>query len=138
MSEDYKDFTKVTPGRGKKTNIVTPRNPTRFPRFQSELTARKSLFQPEEEADWVDIDMGTNNNLIKLETLLPERKPFKQPTTKDVIIFKRELVTALTKFPDPRTDQGYACIIETEEEYQTSTVSKWKQTVTRIRPEVPL
>ena len=89
MSEDYKDFTKVTPGRGKKTNIVTPPiNPTRFPRFQSELTAQKSLFQTEEEEDWIDSEMVTSNTLIKLETLLPDRRLFKHPTTKDVIIFK--------------------------------------------------
>ena len=142
MSEDHKDFTKVTPGRGKKTNIVTPntKHPSRIPRYQSELTVQATLFpretEPTEE-DWTGIKMGTNN-LIKLETLLPERKPFKQPTTKDVITFKRELITALTKCPDPRSDQGYAYIIETEEEYQAMTVSKRQQTKTPTRPEIPL
>jgi len=64
MSETDKGFTKVTPGRGKKTNIVTPGPET--PRYlQSEITARQSLFQdpPEEtrtdptdspEEDWSD------------------------------------------------------------------------------------
>ena len=86
MSEDPDSFTKVTPGRGKKTNIVTPnsKHPTRIPKYQSELTARASLFPTEE--DWVEINMGTNT-LIKLETLLPEMRPCKQPTTKDVITF---------------------------------------------------
>ena len=47
MSEDS-DFTTVTPRRGKKTNIVTPntKHPTRIPKYQSELTALASLFQP--------------------------------------------------------------------------------------------
>ena len=133
MSEDHKDFTKVTPGRGKKTNIVTPntRHPSRIPQYQSAIKARTTLFpQLEEEEDWIEIDMGTTN-LIKLETLLPEQKPFKQP-------FKQELITALTKCPDPRSDQGYAYIIETEAEYQTRTVSKRKQTVTPERPVIPL
>ena len=120
MSEDS-DFTTVTPGRGKKTNIVTPnpKHPTRIPRFQSELTALASLY-PTETAneDLVEINMGTNN-LIKLETLLPEVRPCKQPTTKDVIKFRRDLISALTKCPDPHTDQGYAYIVETETEYQT-------------------
>ena len=50
---------------------------------------------------------------------------------------KRELITALTKCSDPHPDQGYAYIIETEEEYQTRTVIKRKQTVTPVRPEIP-
>ena len=112
MSEDT-DFITVTPGRGKKTNIVTPntKHPTRIPKYQSELTAVASLFPTETvnedtvDEDWVEINMGTNN-LIKLETLLPEVRPCKQPTTKDVIKFRRELIAALTKCPDPHTDQG--------------------------------
>ena len=123
MSEGHNDFTKVTPGRGKKANKVTSnsKHPTRILKYQSELTARAALFPTESiKEDWVDIDMGTNN-LIKLETLLPERKPCKQPTTKDVITFKKELITALTKCPDPHSDQGYAYIIETKKEYQTRT-----------------
>ena len=45
MSEGS-DFTTVTPGRGKKTNIVTPytKHPARIPKYQSELTALASLF----------------------------------------------------------------------------------------------
>ena len=90
MSEDPDNFTTVTPGRGKKTNIVTPnsKHPTRIPKYQSELTARASLFPTgaTTEEDWVEINMGTNN-LIKLETLLPEMRPYKQPITKDVITF---------------------------------------------------
>eukprot|EP00534_Pseudo-nitzschia_fraudulenta_P012609 CAMPEP_0201215518 /NCGR_PEP_ID=MMETSP0851-20130426/189009_1 /ASSEMBLY_ACC=CAM_ASM_000631 /TAXON_ID=183588 /ORGANISM="Pseudo-nitzschia fraudulenta, Strain WWA7" /LENGTH=210 /DNA_ID=CAMNT_0047504991 /DNA_START=917 /DNA_END=1547 /DNA_ORIENTATION=- len=121
MSEDHKDFTKVTPGRGKKTNIVTPnsKHPTKIPKYQSKLTAQATLFPTTEpiEEDWVDINMRTNN-LIKRERLLPERKPRKQATTKNVITFKRELITALKKCPDHHSDQGYAYIIETEEEYQ--------------------
>ena len=66
------------------------------------------------------------------------RRPFKQPTTKGVILFKRELITALTKCPDPRTEQGYAYIIETKVEYQTRTVSKRRQTATPTRPTLPL
>ena len=65
MSEDYDNFTKVTPRRGKKTNIVKPNDPTRFPKFQSELTAQKSLFTNVEEEDWIDT-MVSNNTLIKL------------------------------------------------------------------------
>ncbi len=141
MSEDHHHFTKVTPGRGTKTNIVTPnpQPPTRLPRFQSEVTARTTLFPTAEESieeDWVDIDMGASN-LIKLETLLPEMKQCKSPTTKDVITFKRELVTALTKCPDPHTDQGYAYIVETETEYQARTVSIRNQTATPTRPVMP-
>ena len=75
MSEDT-GFTTVTPGRGKKTNIVTPnsKHPTRIPKYQSELTALASLFPTEAttEEDWVEINMGTNN-LIKLETLLSQK-----------------------------------------------------------------
>ena len=58
--------------------------------------------------------MGSSTNLIKIQTLLPERKPFNKPTTKDVITFKWELITTLTKCPDPQSDQGYACIMESE------------------------
>ena len=136
MSEDPDSFTKVTPGRGKKTNIVTPnsKHPTRIPKYQSELTARASLFPTEE--DWVEINMGTNT-LIKLETLLPEMRPCKQPTTKDVITFRSELISALSKCPDPLTDQGYAYIIETESEYQARTDPQLKQTVTPVRPKIP-
>ena len=140
MSEDT-DFITVTPGRGKKTNIVTPntKHPTRIPRFQSELTAAQaSLFHTEtvNEEDWVEINMGTNN-LIKLETLLPEVRPCKQPTTKDVIKFRRDLISALTKCPDPHTDQGYAYIIETETEYQTRTDPQQQQSTTPARPKIP-
>ena len=95
MSEDPNNFTRVTPGRGKKTNIVTPssKHPTRIPRYQSELTAIASLFPTEtSEEEWVEINIGTNN-LIKLETLLPEMRPCKQPTTKDVIKFRREMIS---------------------------------------------
>ena len=103
MSEDHSDFTKVTPGRGTKTNIVTPhqQHPTRLPRFQSEVTARTTLFPTAEdpiEEDWVDIDMGVSN-LIKLETLLPEVKQCKNLTTKDVITFKRETDYCADKVP---------------------------------------
>ena len=79
MSENSKGFTKVTHSREKKTNIVTPntKHPNRTPRYQSELTAQATLFtEPTKAEDWINIDMGTNN-LIKLETLLLERKPFK-------------------------------------------------------------
>ena len=141
MSEDHNNFTKVTPGRGKKTHIVTPnsKHPSRIPKYQSELTARTTLFPTVEEpieSDWVDIEMGASN-LIKLETLLPEVKPCKHPTTEDVITFKRELITALTKCPDSHTNQGYAYIIETELEYQARTVSKRTQTETPQRPTIP-
>ena len=140
MSEDPDSFTTVTPGRGKKTNIVTPnsKHPTRIPKFQSESTTRASLFPTEAttEEDWVEINMGTNA-LIKLETLLPEMRPYKQPTTKDVITFRRELISALSKCPDPLTDQGYAYIIETESEYQARTDPQLMQTVTPVRPKIP-
>ena len=78
MSETDKSFTKITPGRGKKTNIVTPGPKT--PRYlQSEITARQSLFQdpPEEtrtdtadspEEDWTDLTMGPNSQLLQLAT----------------------------------------------------------------------
>mmetsp|Transcript_6271 Transcript_6271/g.14814 ORF Transcript_6271/g.14814 Transcript_6271/m.14814 type:complete len:443 (+) Transcript_6271:91-1419(+) len=147
MSETDKGFTKVTPGRGKKTNIVTPGPET--PRYlQSEITARQSLFQdpPEEtrtdptdspEEDWSELTMGPNSQLLQLQTLMPERKPFSQPTTKDVITFKRELITALTKCPDPETRQGYAYIMETEEEYKTRTSRNHVQTQTPVRPAMP-
>ena len=138
MSEDS-DFTTVTPGRGKKTNIVTPntKHPTRIPKYQSELTALASLFPTETvEEDWVEINMGTNN-LIKLGTLLPEVRPCKQPTTKDVIKFRRDLISALTKGPDPHTDQGYAYIIETETEYQSRTDPQQPQSATPVRPKIP-
>ena len=144
MSGADNSFTKVTPGRGKKTNIVTPNttHPSRIPRYlQSELTAQTTLFHDhviEEDWDWDDSNMGGSvRNLIQVQTLLPERKPFTQPTTKDVIIFKRELITALTKCPDPQTSQGYAYIIETEAEYQTRTISTRKQTPTPVRPTIP-
>jgi len=85
MSEDPDSFTTVTPGRGKKTNIVTPntKHPTRIPHFQSELTARTSLFPTKAttEENWVEINMGTNT-LIKLETLLPEMRPCKHQIPK--------------------------------------------------------
>ena len=48
MSEADTGFTKVTPGRGTKTNIVTPgtKCPPETPRYlQSEITAQRSLFQ---------------------------------------------------------------------------------------------
>ena len=48
MSEADDGFTKVTPGRGTKTNIVTPgtKDPAETPRYlQSEITARQSLFK---------------------------------------------------------------------------------------------
>ena len=136
MSEDT-DFTTVTPGRGKKTNIVTPntKHPTRIPKYQSELTALASLFPTgteDEDDDWVEINMGTSN-LIKLETLLPEVRPCKLPTTKDVIKFRRDLIAALTKCPDPHTDQGYAYIIETETEYQSRTDPQQPQSTTPVR-----
>ena len=151
MSETDKGFTKVTPGRGTKTNIVTPgaKDPPETPRYlQSEITARKSLFEnlPEveraeptdqTEEDWAELTMGPNSQLLQLQTLMPERKPFSQPTTKDVITFKRELITALTKCPDPETRQGYAYIMETEEEYQTRTSKKHTQTQTPVRPTMP-
>ena len=54
-----------------------------------------------------------------------------------MIIFKRELITALTKCPDPRTDQGYAYIIETETEYQSRTDPQQKQTTTPVRSKIP-
>ena len=87
MSEDHRGFTKVTPGRGKKTNVVTPntRHPTRIPRFQSEETARTTLFPTTKEPDkddWVDLTSMVASNLIKLEALLPEVKPCKNPTPK--------------------------------------------------------
>ena len=63
-------------------------------------------------------------------------KPFSQPSTKDVITFKRELITALTKCPDPGSRQGYAYIIETEEEYKARTSKKHTQTETPIRPTI--
>jgi len=100
MSETDKGFTKVTPGRGTKTNIVTPetKHPSEIPRFlQSETTARQPLFQDPSTEDWTDLTMGPNSQLLQLQTPMPERKPFSQPTTKDVITFKRELITALTK-----------------------------------------
>ena len=151
MSEADKGFTKVTPGRGTKTNIVTPgpKDPAETPRYlQSEITARQSLFQdppvetrtdttdPPEE-DWTDLTMGPNSQLLQLQTLMPERKPFSQPTTKDVITFKRELITALTKCPDPESRQGYAYIMETEEEYKTRTSVNHIQTQTPNRPTMP-
>ena len=67
MSEGDKGFTKVTPGRGTKTNIVTPgtKHPTAIPRYlQSETTARKSLFQDTKEEDWSELKMGANNQLL--------------------------------------------------------------------------
>ena len=151
MSEADNSFTKVTPGRGKKTNIVTPgtKDPQEAPRYlQSEITARQSLFKdlPEvvktdttdpPEEDWTDLTMGPTSQLLQLQTLMPERKPFSQPTTKDVITFKRELITALTKCPDPETRQGYAYIMETEEEYQTRTSKNHTQTQTPVRPTMP-
>ena len=140
MSEADKSFTKVTPGRGKKTNIVTPgtKYPTEIPRLlQSEITARQSLFQDAPEEDWTDFNMGPNSQFLQLQTLMPERKPFNQPTTKDVITFKRELITALTKCPDPTSRQGYACIMETETEYKARTSATHTQTQTPIRPTMP-
>ena len=110
MSEDYNPFTKVTPGRGTKTNIVTPnpQHPTRIPRFQSEVTARTTLFptvQDPVEEDWTDIDMGITN-LIKLETLLPEVKQCKNPTTKDVISLVGVWVWALGQCCDQLPLEG--------------------------------
>ena len=143
MSEADNSFTNVTPGRGKKINIVTPgtKHPTRIPRyFRSEQTAQTTLFKldSEEEEDWVYCIMGGSaRNLIQVQTLLPERKPCTQPTTKDVIKFNRELIMALTKCLDPQSNQGYAYIIETEVEYQTRTISKWKQTPTPVRSTFP-
>ena len=102
MSKADNSFTKVTPGRRKKTNKVTPntRHPARIPRyFQGELLAWITLFQVpgKEEDDWDNCSMGGSvRNLIQVQTLLPERKPFTQPTTKDGITFKRDLITALT------------------------------------------
>ena len=120
---------------------MTPnkQHPTRIPKYQSEVTARATLFLTAEdpiEGDWANINMGASN-FIKLETLLPEVKPCKQPTTKDVITFKRELITALTKCPDPHKDQEYAYIVETAAEYQARTISKRNQTVTPVRPVIP-
>ena len=151
MSETDKGFTKVTPGRGTKTNIVTPgtKDPAETPRYlQSEITAQQSLFQePPEvdrtdqednpEEDWTDLTMGPNIQLLQLQTLMPERKPFSQPTTKDVITFKRELITALTKCPDPESRQGYAYIMETEVEYRTRTSVNHTQTKAPDRPTMP-
>ena len=55
MSEADNSFTKVTPGRGKKTNIVTPntRHPSRIPQnLQSKLAAQTTIFQvPDKEDD---------------------------------------------------------------------------------------
>ena len=110
MSETDKSFTKVTPGRGKKTKIVTPgtKRPSQTSTYlQSELTAQTTLFQGESEADWTDLNMGATNNLIQIQTLMPERRPFSQPTTNYVITFKQELIIALTKCPDPESRQGY-------------------------------
>ena len=71
-------FTKVTPGRGKKTNIVTPNRPTRIPNyFQSEITSSNSLSSPFSK-DWVDLKMG-QTNYIQLEVLMNERQPY-QPS----------------------------------------------------------
>ena len=140
MSGIDRGFTKVTPGRGTKTNIVTPgtKHPSEIPRYlQSEITARQSLFQNPSTEDWTDLTMGPNSQLLQLQTLMPERKPFSQPTTKDVITFKRELITALTKCPDPGSRQGYAYIMETEEEYKARTTMKHTQTETPIRPTMP-
>mmetsp|Transcript_21670 Transcript_21670/g.48696 ORF Transcript_21670/g.48696 Transcript_21670/m.48696 type:complete len:147 (+) Transcript_21670:65-505(+) len=80
---------------------------------------------------------GSARNPMQVQTLLPERKPFTQPTTKDVIAFKRELITALTKCLDPQTNRGYAYLIKTEAEYQTRTISNCKQTPTPVRPTFP-
>ena len=80
---------------------------------------------------------GSTRNLNQVQTLLPERRLFTQPTTKDLITFKRGLITALTKCLDPRSKQGYAYIIETKAEYQTRTISKRKQTPTPMRPTFP-
>ena len=59
MSEDHEYFTTVTPRGGKKTNIVTPntKHPTRIPRYQSETTAKTTLFPEPTEEDWTDIEM---------------------------------------------------------------------------------
>ena len=60
MSEADKGFTKVTPGRDTKTNIVTPgtKHPSEIPRFlQNEITARQSLFQDPSVEDWTDLTM---------------------------------------------------------------------------------
>ena len=54
-----------------------------------------------------------------------------------MITFKRELITALTKCPDPGSRQGYAYIMETEAEYKTRTSLNHTQTVTPIRPTMP-
>ena len=81
--------------------------------------------------------MGANNQLLQLQTLMPERKPFSQLTTKDIITFKRDLITALTKCPNPETRQRYAYILESKEEYKAHTSQQHLQTQTPIRPIMP-
>ena len=94
MSEADNSFTKVTPGRAKKTNIVTPNTIPRY--LQSELSAWTTLFQEpipdKEDDDWDNCSMGGSaRNFIQVQNLLPERKPITKPTTKDVITLKGNL-----------------------------------------------